>query len=429
MSRNGEKEDKQLWTKDISILWRDGKWLKVIPRSTQSRIDMVNSVARFSIGLSLIFSLLLRSFLPIGLGFLGLFASSRMAETVYHDRGRRRRPYTNNGTLQDQESQIDVNDELEAEQVVGVQNTPSNIGPIQGGSGGAYANSMGPVSWTEIFGASQEGGPLGASQGGPLGAHVAANDSANGIQYFPPATQLAPPEGNDADEVLVPPQFIHSNSQLHSTYQAGWPTSFGPAPSPYGGGTTGGPNPGQFTRPEWSSQVNRAFGGTYQPADRPSTFSSFTSDGGASSSPLTPSIPHPTAGQNFSLFNASYQPHQVAPAGAPLQTNNTCFPPSPENPLGNPEVAQNRVARPHLCPVADPRSTSTQFIDQLYESPSQVGAGYQFMPFPVQDVVEARDNFQDWVYKDTQTHYKDKYSRPEDAGGYNITDLISPPGF
>ena len=44
-------------------------------------------------------------------------------------------------------------------------------------------------------------------------------------------------------------------------------------------------------------------------------------------------------------------------------------------------------------------------------------------------MVEARDNFQQWVISDGQTHFKDKYSGQENAGIYNITDLQGPLGY
>lgn len=89
----------------------------------------------------------------------------------------------------------------------------------------------------------------------------------------------------------------------------------------------------------------------------------------------------------------------------------------------------NGVARPRLCPPVDPRSQSQKFLTSLYESPGQQAAGYQFFQNPQQDMIAAQDAFLKWVYKDTQTHFKDKYSEPERAGLYNITDLSGPLGY
>jgi hypothetical protein len=153
------------------------------------------------------------------------------------------------------------------------------------------------------------------------------------------------------------------------------------------------------------------------------------SDGGNTSTPVTVPVPSGTTGSNFAT--AEYTPRNLAEAGEPIQPppRDDCFAPDKNNLLANPPVKLNRVARPRLCSTIDPRSDSEKFVDGLYESSSTQAAGYNFFPFPVQDVVEARDNFQKWVVEDGQTHLKDRYTYPESAGLYNFTDFVGELGY
>lgn len=461
MSENQEGE--KVWTVDPSVLWRDGKWMNVIPRaSTQTRPELVNAIARLSIVAAAFLALLMRSFVPIGLGALGVFLSSKMAGCIPSLRGipasqdggssgahvkrksRRRRT-----SRKSHVTEPILNQEMETEK------KRAHI-----------------PSWTDMF------GPAGADthQGSAMGAYVALANSTQdqgSISYFPPTdyADRNPVEGGmprnmvpmgDVTKYSVPeiqgrapfprPSSSSSSSfspssssgfgqysqelqessgnswQNSSPFQAGFPTQFGPAPTslPF--------QAGSLTRPEFSQaaagSVNQ-FGEAYQQGTV--GFGTFASDGGNTSTTQSApnGIPHALSGQNFPTINGGYQPHHLAQAGTPLSVSTQCFPPNKENPLGNPTIEENRVARPHLCPVADPRSDSTQFIDQLYESPASIAAGYNFMPFPVQDVVQAREDFQNHVIKAGLTHYKDKYTNPESAGAYNITnaDLVGPLGF
>jgi hypothetical protein len=203
-------------------------------------------------------------------------------------------------------------------------------------------------------------------------------------------------------------------------FQSGFPTEFGPTP------TALAPSAAQFVRnvpgrPAAQQEAAALVGiNQYQPAEGPVTFGMFMSDGGNTSTPITPPMPSGTVGSNFATDE--YTPRNMAEAGAALTTPdaaNVCFPPDKNNLLGNPPVELNRVARPKLCTTLDPRSDSQQFLDGLYESPSTQAAGYNFFPFPVQDMVEARDDFQKFVVEEGQTHYRDKYTYGESAGLYN----------
>lgn len=412
------------WVNDPAVLWREGNWKRVVPRATQTRPELVNAIARLSIVASIVAALALRSFVPLGIGLLGLVASSKMAEKV-------------NPMSPPEQSTPAANVQPRRKRKSKRKKKKAPPAP-------EYPQfKQGPASWNDMF--------TGTSDA--TGAYVSL---ANQHQQQPSISQTAPSlpdsqaEGQHtenlvpasdimsfrAGNVLMRSPFPHPASDvsaccatptsggastwaLSAPYQTGFPTSQGPQP------TAVPPTPG--VRPFAAEAASAAVGPqAFQPVPQVA-FGAFASDGGATSEMVTPSHPLATQGDNFTT-NA-YQPRNHAPAGEALQgPPGVCFPPDRENPLGNPGVAQNRVARPPLCPAEDPRSDSQQFLNQLYEAPSQVASGYQFFPFPVQDVVEARDNFQKFVYEDGQTHFKDKYSG-ENVGVYNITDQVGPLGF
>jgi hypothetical protein len=173
--------------------------------------------------------------------------------------------------------------------------------------------------------------------------------------------------------------------------------------------------------------------GSFQPT-QPTTWGAFMSDGGATSSPLVPPVPSGTAGSDFQT--AEYVPRHLAEAPAQMgqlgylpAPSQQCFLPNQENPLGNPPIEANYVARPKLCPPQNPYDDSTKFVDQLYLDTGAQEAGYQFFPRFHQDIVQDRDNFQKWVLEAGQTHFKDRYTYGEAAGQYNIVDLQSELGF
>lgn len=407
-----DAEEEEPWTNYPQVLLDN--WTNIVPKRTQPRVAMANSLARLSIVLAVILSLAFRSLLPFGLGALGLYLSSRVISAQPTQRPRRNK----------RSNRRIVAEEPEPEE----EESPVKVG--------SQVRRQSPPSWRDMFGSSMD-----ASTSNAMGAYVGmANTGANdSLSYFVPEAvvpegttshnlvPLADVEAYRSGEPVLRTPFPRAQSEeasnvwkAASPYQSGYPTEFGPAPSP------ASPRPSDRVLPSLAAAANEAIGiGAYQPSNGPVAFGMFESDGGYTSSALRPAVPHGTAGQNFPT--QTYQPHHFAEAGEPLRTSEQCFTPNADNPLGNPEVFQNRVARPPLCTANDPRSGSTQFVDSLYESTAQQGAAYNFFPFPVQDVVQTRDNYQDFVIKSGLTHYKDKYSNPEDAGRYNFTDFTGEP--
>lgn len=434
-----------VWIDKPSVLWENGNWMKIWPRSDMSPAEMSNAIARLSVVGGGTLALLFRSSMFVGIGMLGLLLSSQMArqkrsvkvtettipaETVKGGQTKRAKPKTSTQPA------------LEYPQLKNVQQKPDQN--LQ--------------SWNNFFGAPGTDSRNGVdATSGAMGAYVAlANGSRDqqGISQFAPASafdQLAGPNEGVVDPNLVPAadvkEFLSGNYTLRTPFprpvtaqeitsndpssnpfaasypfQAGFPTQFGPAP------TAKSPQPSQFVLPFAAQAANSAVGiGAYQPS-QPVTFGAFASDGGATSTPIIPPVPSGTVGNNFETDY--FTPRHLAPAGSPLASNpEACFAPNHENPLGNVPLGLNGVARPRLCPPVDPRSQSQKFLTALYESPAQQAAGYQFFQNPQQDMIQAQDDFLKWVYKDTQTHFKDKYSEPERAGLYNITDLNGPLGF
>ena len=128
----------------------------------------------------------------------------------------------------------------------------------------------------------------------------------------------------------------------------------------------------------------------------------------------------------------TFTPRQVAPFADSnhLIQSPTCVAASPDNPLGNPRVDTNRVARPFKeCIDADIRSEDQRFLNQVYRTSASTTADYAFEPFPVKDFVEETDSFRKWVFKDTMTHCRDKYSNPESAGVDCYFDSVGPLGL
>jgi len=114
----------------------------------------------------------------------------------------------------------------------------------------------------------------------------------------------------------------------------------------------------------------------------------------------------------------SFTPRRMAPfAASPhLMQSPACRPATPDNPLGNPSIISNRVARPFReCEDADHRSEDQRFLNQLYRSTGASTADYAFLSFPVKNFVEETDSFRKWVYRDPQTHCRDRYSNPESS--------------
>lgn len=385
--RRSTTVDEEPWTDNPRVLLEN--WTSVVPNKKQSRNAMGNSLARLTLVVTILLSLAFGSLLPIGVGLLGLYLSRNIITA---------KPSTKTPV-----------------KVAAHVRKRKSASPKQAQPSTPRAHIP---SWSDMFGTSMDGNTSGA-MGAYVGMANTGGDST--ISYFPPESPvvsegttsrnlvpLGDVEAYQGGAPVLRTPFPRAQSEETTTagpwqasapYQAGYPTEFGPAPAPLSGAPVD----------------------AYQPAEGPVAFGMFQSDGGYTSTPLHPAVPHSTAGQNFPT--ETYRPRHFAPAGEPLPTSNHCQAPNTDNPLGNPEVYQNRVARPPLCTVEDPRSNSTQFVDSLFESTAQTGASYNFFPFPVQDVVEARDNYQDFVIKSGLTHYKDKYSNPEDAGRYNFTDF------
>lgn len=435
--------DNDIWTNDLSVLWRNGNYVKFIPNSTQARPELINAIARLSIIAGIVFAFLFRSFTPIGLGLLGLFASSRMTTTASIPQAPVVEPTTSRGAHV-QRKRKSKEHKKHGTKLAPSQDRQKNTAVPQYPQykQGLDPANKAPVSWNDMFGSSMDSTTQQPATNSAMGAYVSlSNQQQPQISYFPLGNGN-PAEGSHTEN-MVPPQdvtqfqsgnvtmrtpFPHPNNSgspfaQSSPFQAGFPTAFGPAP------TAIPPTAGSATRDFAAGAANQLIGpDAFQPSDGPVGFGAFASDGGFTSGPTTPVVPHATLGSNFPTM--TYQPHNLAPAGPalPLPAQQQCFPANAENLLGNPSIAENRVARPPLCAASDPRSDSQQFLNQLYEAPGQISSGYQFFPFPVQDVVEARENFQKFVYQDGQTHFKDKYSG-ENVGIYNITDQIGPLGF
>lgn len=453
------------WTRDFSVLWRDGNWMKIFPTESMSEIEKANAIARLGLIGGGTLSILFRSVVFVGLGMLLLLLSNQMLqrkapqgtlETGGQVRKRKKRRSRRT---------VNVTPGASAQKLEYPQQIVAPQEPKQAGG------------WKSFFGGPEEGGDaMGAyvnmASGGP---HTnAAPGHQQEISQIPPGE--GPGEGS-VDENLVPasdvyefqsgaytmrtpfprpmtagPDAIHSQSTILRNadgsimngpkgpwaasypYQTGFPTEFGPTP------TAIPPTTGQFVRnvpgrphaqqeATFESELRQPRSGEFQPGEGPVTWGAFMSDGGHTSTPLTVPVPSGTVGSNFSTNE--YTPRNLAQAGAALiPPGGDCFPPDQNNLLGNPPVQLNRVARPKLCSPVDPRSDSEKFVEGLYESPSTQAAGYNFFPFPVQDVVEARDNFQDWVVSSGLTHFKDKYSYPEGENGvFNIVDSISELGY
>jgi hypothetical protein len=491
-----------VWTDEPSVLWENGNWMKLWPRSDMSRTEMANTIARLSVVGGGTLALLFRSSIFIGLGMLGLLLSSQMARQAKNKKSsvdltnanssngegklsgghlrRRKSLQSQNAVNQNAvkgrksaEAQRNVDHQLEYPQfknsnvsgngqtVNSAQNMQQRSGAI-GQSVESEGHDRNLQSWNNLFGAPNTESRNGVDAvSGAMGAYVAlANGSRDqqGISQFAPPSafdQLSGPGEGVVDPNLVPAsdvkEFLAGNYTLRTPFPrpataqempfhglntspqtnpfgqsypfgAGFPTQFGPAP------TAQPPQASQFVMPFAAQAANRSIGpGAFQPTE-PTTFGAFASDGGDTSTPMIPPVPSGTVGSNF--LTDYFTPRQMAPAGQPLPVNNDmCFAPNHENPLGNVPLGMNGVARPHLCPPVDPRTQSQKFLTALYESPAQTAAGYQFFHNPQQDPIAAQDAFLKWVYKDTQTHFKDKYSEPERAGLYNITDLNGPLGF
>lgn len=394
-------EDQTFWTDDPTVLWRNGKWMKIVPRESQSRPELVNRIARLSIVVAAALALLTRSFIPIGLGMLGILASSQMTG----------RSATTGGHVSKRKKKRRSKGQVRGALVTQADEQP----PV-----------VDHMSWANFFGSQQDGAAM--------GAYVQmANSQQPQLRYQAPNNQ-PPAEGSKTWNMVPatnvkeyhdpqptpPPQPNDFNTwQNAMPFQAGYPTAYGPAPTAFA--HVAGVN----TQLPYAQQANQMYGPTAFQAHN-HTWGQFANDGGYTSENSIPRTPHGTVGQNFSTHQ--YQPHNLALTQPALQSTQKCVPPNSESPLGNPEIWENRVARPKRCPQQDPRSESTQFIDSLYENGAQQGAGYAFFPFPVADVIQARDNFQKFVYEDGQTHFKDKYSIPN-PGPYNFTDQIYPLGF
>lgn len=423
-------DETRSWLEHPEVLW-SSDWTQVIPRQSMSRVQQANALARLGIvggGLAILF----RSFTFVGLGMLLLLLSRQILDS--------RKPTPRTQTRTDQATVAPTRPMVEEDQL----EYPREINPDNASSG---SSNMSQGGWAEFF-------------TGSTGAHARQSLDFEQVQPFAtfPETVGEPVKSQGSspgvyDEQLVPPEdvadFQSGNYTLRSPFprpitagdapdhararatvgpwsgsspfQAGFPTQYGPQPTatPLTGG--------QFVRndfPEMQHQATVAMHDihAYQPST-PQTWGAFISDGGSTSTPITPPAPSGTVGSNFPI-GGEYTPRNLAAAGPPLTPPAVagCFPPSPENPLGNVPLASNRVARPQLCPPQDPRDDSTKFIDGLYESTASQAAGYNFFQFPVQDLVDGREQFQQWVLKDGQTHFKDKYSGRENVGIYNIVD-------
>lgn len=375
------------WLNDLSILWKDGNWMKVVPHQDMTDAEKANSIARLSLLVGIV-GVPFKSYLLVGLSLLGIIMSAQIAKRV-----------SRNNSNSTNKKLLDAKGSAKGAQASRTQGR-------SGGSGGSTGINSKPSTFAP-----------------PSTFNMKAAGQQNpGFMEG----QISPTEYQNRS------MYVRAEDYMSA---AGWPTELGPAPTPFVSPA------GSRTRPYAEQEANYAYPrGQFQTMQNEPTnngqvsYGAFASDGGNTSTPITPPIPTGTIGSNFASFNDTYRPKQLAPF-SPLNPNvnpnndATCFPAPAENPLGNPTIDENRVARPKLCTTIDPRDDSNKFLSGLYESTSTQAAGYSFFPFPVQDIVDGRDKFQEFVISGPMTHYKDKYSNPENAGIYNITDLAGPLGY
>jgi len=432
------------WINDPSVLWRN--WTKVLPRQGMNQTELANTLARLGLLGGGTLSLVFGSVTFLGLGMLLVLISSQMLRTPQtKPRKSRRKRRTINVTPQ--------MDQLEFPQETP---SPSTLPGASASLRDANASApSGAGGWNDFFGGPgsaplSTGGHVSRSQSeieqvmGEFGTGEGMVDSnlvppsavtefqAGGYTLrspFPRPITGGPCSDGGSPSTIVrnPDGSIMHGFDASAPYQAGFPTAFGPTP------TAIPPSPAQFVRnvPGRENAQQQAIAaatpGQYQAGSEGGavTWGAFMSDGGNTSTPVTPPVPSGTVGSNFTT--AEYTPRNLAQAGAPLTPPSAqgCFPADANNVLGNVPLGLNNVARPPLCSAVDPRCDSEKFVDGLFESPASQAAGYTFFPQPNQDLVEARDNFQKFVVEDGQTHFKDKWSGQENVGIYNITDHAS----
>lgn len=407
------------WLDRPSVLWENGNWMKIIPRSTMSREEMANALARLAVLGGGGLAILLRSFTVIGLSMLLLVMSSQILQRRKEEatltgarvvrRSKSKRPTSTTGPHQ----QVAQEEAQVVQQVAQGMATPLGQQKVEPSAHQVFTNT----AWSDFFGVNQEnrGAGMGAYDAMTKGAQAHYYEGTGGLDLSQADSETGLYSGIQGNLLYPFPRAEPSSS-------CSTPTQLGPAMTPQT------PNGASFVRPFAAEAANQSVGpNAYRGAAPPVTFGAFGSDGGNTSTFLTPPTPSGTTGSNFPT--QFYQPHHLAEAGQALPVSDACFAPGRDNLLGNPEVAQNRVARPKMCPSQDPRDENTAFIENLYQAPSSAQANYSMMPFPVQDVVEARDQFQQFVYGD-QTHYKDKFSYGEAAGRFNLIDVNQGPlGF
>lgn len=312
------------WIDHPAVLWENGNWMKLIPKSYMSHTEMSNTIARLSILGGVLGALTFRSFIFIGIAMLGILMSSQMAQKAR--KAQQTTPPATNETPQTQTPPSPAPTGAVDNTKVAAQTRRRKKAPQLEypqfkpcANENAQTNQQNLQSWANHFGAPGTQTEKGIDpSSGAMGAYVSmANPyGGSGLSEFAPSSAFdtfSGPEEGSVDPNLVPAEDVKefrsgkymlrppfprpataaqelpqtSPFRLSNPYGAGFPTHLGPAP------TAVPPQASEFVAPFEANAANRAMPpGVFQtPSGKGAvTWGAFASDGGSTSSSLTPPV-------------------------------------------------------------------------------------------------------------------------------------------